>query len=107
MKVVKWANENANKIIVIVTKTVAQADYVYNQIRINSICVSHTRSTIKLQNGSIIKIMAEYTASERLRGLSIDLLLFCNVNQGTRIIVEKHLIPQTIRPYGIVGELKI
>lgn len=108
MKIVEYANNNSNKNIVIITKTAEQANYIYNEIRINVMCLaSVSKSKIETFNGVKIFIYPEYTGDAKFRGMTIDVLLFCNVNQGTRRVIKRYLLPGVATNGGIIGELAI
>ena len=103
MKIVEYANNNTNKNIVIITKTAEQASYIYNQIRINVMCLAEvSRFEIKQFNGNNILIAPEYTGDAKFKGMTIDVLLFCNVNQGTRRIIKQYLLPAVTPGSGII-----
>lgn len=109
MKVVEWANIHANKNIVIIAKTAAQGQYIFQKIKRTPVIYAKILSystgnmTMTLMNDTKIIIAPEYHATSKFRGMSIDVLLFCNVDQN---VTTKHILPQ-IYPDGIIGELKI
>ncbi len=115
MKLVKWASENHNKRIVIITKTIAQADHICRDIKLkirneneigNTIhSYSPARGEVRLGNETIIMITPEY--SSRFRGLTVDVLLFCD-NMGTNTInvIKRHMLPSMRPETRTIGVLK-
>jgi len=118
MKLIRWATENYKKRIVIITKTVAQADNICKEIKLNirtengigNTIHSYspaTREEVRLDNETIISIAPEHSCVTRFKGTTIDVLLFCE-NMGTNTInfVTRYLIQQ-MGPERIIGVFKI
>ena len=106
MKLVEWVNNHRNKNVVIITKTEDQASYIYHQIRLSVMCLAATeRSKIKMFNGNTIMVVPEYMSQCKFKGMTIDVLLFCNVGQNTRNTIKQYLLPSIRISEGIIGEL--
>ena len=114
MKLVNWATENSLKNIVIITKTDHQGFEIIEEIKrsiryINESGITvhsyspATRREIRLGNETKIMIASEHSTTTRFRGMTIDVLLFCdNMGVNTINVIKRHLLPQT----RVIGELK-
>ena len=119
MKLVNWAIENSLKNIVIVTKTNDQAFLICEEIKRTLRYMNETfpgvhsyspatREEVRFGNETKILIAAEHTTVSRFRGMTIDVLLFCdNMVANTINVINRHLLPAVSRGVGIIGELKI
>ena len=113
MKLIRWAIENTNKNIVIITKTIDQADLILKEIKLNIFHESiHSfapagTDEIKFDNGTRILIAPEHSSVSRFRGMTINVLLFCdNMGINTINVIKRHLLPQMRYYESIIGELK-
>ena len=118
MKLINWAIGNPSKNIAIIAKTAVQADHILKAIKTNifmnnpSGLTLHTfapagRGELRFDNGTKIMIAAEHSSADRFRGMTIDVLLFCeNMGTNTINVIKRHLLPQMRAETRTIGVLR-
>jgi hypothetical protein len=124
MKLIRWAIENSDKNIVIITRTSAQAYHIHKEIKLNIYNfnnyaaggVVYTYSPALGHIGlyeiwfdnetKIIIAAAEHSCITKFRGMTINVLLFCDSVDRINVNAIKRNLFGNINNESIIGELK-